>query len=83
MAVVLRTQWLPLKSLEFNPSTTLTFNHAKEIDDEEYRLFGTPSSSSLSSPQQSDDELSEDEMDDDTGTFFSPLTNINTALNFS
>ena len=71
------------KSPKLNPSTTVTFNHAKEIDDEEYRLFGTPSSSSSSnSLQQSDDKSSEDEMDDDTGTFFSPLTNVNAVLNF-
>ena len=44
------------KSPKFNPSTMLTFNHAKEIDNEEYRLFGTPSLSSSNSPQQSDDE---------------------------
>ena len=58
------------KSPRFNPSTMLIFNRAKEIDDEEYRLFGTPSSSSSNSPQEIDDESSEDETDDDTGTFF-------------
>ena len=71
------------QSPEFNPSTMVTFKHAKETDDEEYRLFGTPSSSSLSSPQRSDKESSddEDEMDDDTGMSFNPLFNVE-ALNF-
>ena len=71
------------QSPEFNPSTTVTFKHVKETDDEEYRLFGTPSCSSSSSPQHSDKESSDDEneMDDDTSMSFNPLFNVE-ALNF-
>ena len=71
------------QSPEFNQLTMVTFKHVKETDDEEYRLFGTPSSSSLSSPQCSDNKSSddEDEMDDDTGMSFNPFFNVE-ALNF-
>ena len=30
---------------EFNPSTIINVNNQENLDDEEYRLFGTPSSS--------------------------------------
>ena len=71
------------QSPEFNRLTMVTFKHAKETDDEEYRLFGTPSCSSSSSPKRSDNESSDDEdkMDDDTGMSFNPLFNVE-ALNF-
>ena len=67
----------------FNPSCVLDIQHEEEKgdDDEEYRLFGTPSNSPRSSNDAIDSDDGEDEMDDDAGTLFKPLFNVE-ALNF-
>ena len=62
----------------FNPSYVLDIQHEKETEDEEYALFGTLSNSPTSSAESDSDD---DEMDDDAGTLFKPIFNVE-ALNF-
>ena len=52
-------------SPEFNPSTIINVNNQENLDDEEYRLFGTPSSSDSSSSEDLVEELKFDDGDDD------------------
>ena len=56
-----------------NPSYVLDIQHKKETEDEEYALFGTPSNSPTSSAESDSDD---NEMDDDAGTLFKPIFNV-------
>ena len=82
-------------SLEFTPSSVINFKHFVATDNEEYELFGSPSSvDTIRSDNDDDDDddvddndgsSGEDEMDGDTGTLngknFVPLLNVE-ALDF-
>ena len=46
-------------SPEFNPSIIITINNEKNVDDEEYRLFGMPSSISSSSSEEEEVQMDE------------------------
>ena len=52
-------------SPEFNPSTIINVNNQENLDDEEYRLFGTSSFSNSSSSEDLVEELKVDDGDDD------------------
>ena len=84
-------------SPEFNPSTIINVNNQGNLDDEEYRLFGTRSLSDSSedlvqevkvdddddhsNDDADDDDDDDEEMDDDAGTLFFALVNSE-GLNF-
>ena len=57
---------MPIGNLpEFNPSTIINVNNQENLDDEEYRLFGTPSSSDSEDLVEEVNKVDDDDNDHD------------------